>query len=359
MSILFTSDPFRLLCSFLLAAGIVWFSIPSIVHLSREKHLHKSASVRDSHDGAVPTLGGAAIFIAFGITSLIFLKAAFLPDLKLFMVALIIIFMLGVKDDLMVLTAFQKFIGELIAFDLLIFFGNVRITDLHGFMGIHEITMITSLLLTMLISFGIINSMNLIDGIDGLASGIAIIAISTFGTWFWMTGQLELVILSTALIGALLSFFYFNVFSKKNKIFMGDTGSLVLGYILTFFVIKFCESAVTAKTVLNLRAAPAVAMGILAIPIFDTLRVFWIRILRRQSPFHADRMHLHHILIQSGLSHLKATFILMMMNIFLILIAFAMQLFTANIIYIVIGLFVICVLMTEVFNHLKRKTTTG
>jgi UDP-N-acetylmuramyl pentapeptide phosphotransferase/UDP-N-acetylglucosamine-1-phosphate transferase len=137
---------------------------------------------------------------------------------------------------------------------------------------------------------------------------------------------------------------------------MGDTGSLILGFILTLFVISFLESAIPGKSACNLQAAPAIALGILAIPIFDTLRVFWIRILRRQSPFHADRLHLHHILIQSGLSHKKATLILVLMNILLIAISFTLQLFTANIIYIVLALFLICVLMTEVFHHLKRKS---
>ena len=356
MSIFFTLDVLRIALALIFSAGFTFFSIPSIVRLSRAKHLHKSANGRDSHDGAVPTLGGIAIFSAIGISCLVFLHPGTLSLLQYFMVGVIIIFIMGVKDDLTVLTAQQKFTGELIAFDLLIFFGNIRITDLHGFLGIHQISMTPSLLLTLLVGFGIINSINLIDGIDGLAAGICSIVTITFGAWFFFIRQHEMLTICAAVLGSLIAFSYYNVFSRNNKIFMGDTGSLVLGFILTFFVINFLESAIPGKSSINIQAAPAIALGILSIPVFDTLRVFWIRILRRQSPFHADRLHLHHVLIQSGLSHKKATLILMIMNTFLILVAFMLQMVTANIIYIVLALFLLCVLMTEIFQHLKRKT---
>ncbi|MEI7662571.1 MAG: MraY family glycosyltransferase [Bacteroidota bacterium] len=357
MIIFFTYDVLRIALAFLFAAGFTFFSIPTIIMLSREKHLHKSANGRDSHDGSVPTLGGIAIFCAIGLSSLVFMHASTLGSLQYFMVGIIIVFIIGVKDDLTVLTALQKFTGELIAFDLLIFFGNFRITDLHGFLGIHDLTMMPSLLLTLLVGFGIINSINLIDGIDGLAASICSLATITFGVWFYMTGQRELLIICAAILGSLIAFLYYNLFSKKNKIFMGDTGSLILGFLLTFFVINFLESAIPGKSVCKINAAPAIALGIMAIPVYDTLRVFWIRILRRQSPFHADRLHLHHILINSGLSHKKATLILVILNIFLIIFAFTLQLFTANIIYIILALFLLCVLMTEVFQHLKRKNS--
>ncbi len=357
MTIFFTFDILRIALAFLLSAGFTFFTIPTIIRLSHDKQLHKSANGRDSHAGAVPSLGGIAIFSSIGLASLVFLHAPTLSSLQYFMVGIIIVFMMGIKDDLTVLTPLQKFAGELIAFDLLIFFGNIRITDLHGFLGIHDLSMTSSLLLTLLVGFGIINSINLIDGIDGLAASISSIITLTFGVWFYFNGQRELMIICAAVIGSLAAFLYYNVFSIKNKIFMGDTGSLVLGFLLTFFVINFLESAIPGKSACTIKAAPAVALGIMAIPVYDTLRVFWIRILRRQSPFHADRMHLHHILIHSGLSHKKATLILAIMNIFLIVVSFTLQIFTANIIYIILALFLLCVLMTEVFQHLKRKSS--
>lgn len=354
MTLFFTTELFRSILSLLLAAAITSYSIPAIIQLSHEKLLHKTANGRDSHNGSIPTLGGIAIFASIGISALIFLDATILPSLQYFMVGIVIIFMMGVKDDLFVVSPYTKLSGEIASFLLLIILGNIRITSLHGFLGIHEISYVTSVFLTLITGLGIINSINLVDGIDGLAAGLSSLVTITFATWFYFNRQSELLVICSAVTGSLLAFIYFNVYGKKNKIFMGDTGSLILGFIITFFIINFLESSLPGRAVCHIQAAPAVALGILAIPIYDTLRVFWIRILRKQSPFHADRLHLHHLLLNAGFSHKRATLTLVLINLLFIIISFTLQVFTANIIYIILILLTLCIIMTEVFEYLKR-----
>ena len=154
--------------------------------------------------------------------------------------------------------------------------------------------------------------MNLIDGIDGLAGGIGFIASFIFGIWFFINENFALSFLSASVCGALIGFLMFN-FSKTKKIFMGDTGSLILGFLLTIFAIKYInlnQEVDESGQALAYGSAPVIAVVVLIVPIFDTLRVFLVRILNKKSPFEGDRIHLHHILIDLGLSHLMATIIL-------------------------------------------------
>jgi UDP-N-acetylmuramyl pentapeptide phosphotransferase/UDP-N-acetylglucosamine-1-phosphate transferase len=169
------------------------------------------------------------------------------------------------------------------------------------------------------------NAFNLIDGIDGLASTIGIVVSLTFGIWFMLTGSINYAILSAALLGSLISFFGFNVFGKSNKIFMGDTGSLILGLIMSILVIKFNEANITYHGTYAIKSAPAVSFGILIVPLFDTLRVFLLRIFKGQSPFHPDKNHLHHRILKLGFSHIESTALIAMVNILFIVMVLTCQ----------------------------------
>jgi hypothetical protein len=157
-----------------------------------------------------------------------------------------------------------------------------------------------------------------------LASGIAIVIATTLGIWFHKAGFIQYSILCFSLCGSLSAFFYFNVFNIKNKIFLGDAGSLMVGLTLSILIIQFLEFQTFSLTY-NVGSAPAIAFGILIIPLFDTLRVFALRIMQGRSPFSADRQHIHHLLLDLGYSHLKASIILIFTNILIILLSFSLQ----------------------------------
>jgi len=167
----------------------------------------------------------------------------------------------------------------------------------------------------------IINAFNLIDGIDGLAASVTMLGCFMFGVFFISVSEWEYAVLAFTILGALIPFFLYNAFGQTNKIFMGDTGSLILGFAMTVLVFRFNEMNVFPIVRSHFLAAPALSFAVIIIPMFDTLRVFAIRIYRRTSPFTADRRHIHHILIDLGHTHLESTAILIAIN--LAFIAFA------------------------------------
>jgi len=174
----------------------------------------------------------------------------------------------------------------------------------------------------------LINGINLIDGVDGLASGVSIVVAATFGTWFCLVGKPMIAVIATTLVGSLIAFFYYNVYSKKYKLFMGDTGSLVLGFLLSIFAIEFINFNTETSVIQSkyyIAAAPAVAVGILIVPIFDTIRVMTIRLSKGLSPFRPDKRHIHHYILELTGSHKKTTFIIIGANIFFIILSFALS----------------------------------
>jgi UDP-N-acetylmuramyl pentapeptide phosphotransferase/UDP-N-acetylglucosamine-1-phosphate transferase len=250
---------------------------------------------------------------------------SYVPSLQYILVASIIIFFIGLKDDILGIAPMKKLTGQIIAGLILIIPGNLKITSLHGFLGLSHITFAPSLLLTLFIIIVIINSFNLIDGIDGLAASVGMLTTSFFGIWFYVSGNEVYSLLSAATFGALLGFFRYNIFSKRNKIFMGDTGSLILGLMMVVQVILFNEKNIGYTSAFCIKSAPAVSFAVLIIPLFDTLRVFIIRMLRGRSPFAADNNHLHHCLLKIGFTHGQSTLIIVFTNICFIIFALLLQ----------------------------------
>lgn len=355
MEIFFTSESLRILLTLLMAFLICFFSVPMVVKAAREKKLVDEPTERGSHSRSVPTLGGVAIFASLMISSLIFLNIYKFPGLQYTIVGLIIIFMLGIKDDLLVLSPWKKLVGQLVAAYLVIDFGNTGFTNLHGFAGIHELPSNATLVLSMFVMVVIINAFNLIDGIDGLAAGTGILSSLTFGVWFYMSQTYEMAVISFAMAGSLIAFFIYNVFGHHNKIFMGDTGSLMLGFLMSVLVIQFNEININVMIPHAVKSAPAVSVAILAIPLFDTLRVFTIRVMHRQSPFRADRRHLHHRLLDLGLNHLQATGVLVAANGLFIAAAFVLQAVLSNVILVVFVLFAMAVGLSIIPTWIYRR----
>ncbi|WP_420154448.1 MraY family glycosyltransferase [Siphonobacter sp.] len=263
----------------------------------------KEPEARSAHSNRTPTLGGIAIFAGTMIGYFLWQPDGETHLHHLAIAGIIILFFTGVKDDILVIAPMKKMLAQIFASALVIIGADLRINDFFGILGIHQIPYLISVLLTVFIFIALTNAINLIDGIDGLAGGIGLIASMIFGSWFLLNAQYPLAILAASLSGSLLGFIRFN-FSRTSKIFMGDTGSLILGFVLTLFAVKFIHLNTGAGAILD---APILAIVVLVVPIFDTLRVFIIRIMDGRSPFTPDKNHTHHILLAQGLSHFQAT----------------------------------------------------
>ena len=201
---------------------------------------------------------------------------------------------------------------------IIIVMGDIHITSFYGILGINTLPYLISIPFTLFVFTLIINAVNLIDGIDGLASAVGIIISVTLGLWFLGANIISYSVLSFALAGSLIAFIRFNVFSKRNKIFLGDTGSLVIGMIVAVIAVRFLQFDTVVKGPFHLQCAPAIITGILIYPLYDTLRVFILRVSQGRSPFSADHQHIHHRLLKSGYTHRRSTFIVASFNIIVI-----------------------------------------
>lgn len=306
-----------------LAFLITFFSIPVIIEVAKDKKLFDEPDERKVHKKVIPTLGGLGIFAGFIVASLLGVPSTIPPVFQYFVAAIMVIFFLGIKDDILILSASKKFIGQLVATGIIIKFGGIHIDDMHGFLGIHTIPHTLSIMLTLFTIVVVTNSFNLIDGVDGLAGSLGLLTSSIFGAYFFATGQLMYAVMAFSLVGSLVAFLIYN-FSPA-KIFMGDTGSLLIGMLNAIFVIKFIQIASNAKFGLPLESAPAIGFAILIVPLFDTLRVVTIRVLSRRSPFSPDRNHIHHFLLEWGMSHRMITYTCLAGNIAFIALAYMLR----------------------------------
>lgn len=348
------------LLGFLLGFILVSFTIPPLIRVSIAKHLYDTPNERKASKVVVPTLGGVAIFIGFILSTIIATDGYNFRELKYIIAAVIIMFFIGLKDDLMDISAIKKLLVQLGTAVLLIVIGDFRFTNLQGVFGVHEINYAVSFILTLFIMIALINAFNLIDGIDGLASGISIVISLVFGTWFLLAGHYEYGIMCFSLAGCLIGFFFFNVFGKKNKIFMGDTGSLILGVIMVVMVIKFNEFNINQTLPYAISAAPVVSISILIIPIFDTIRVFFIRLSEKRSPFSPDMNHIHHNFLKLGNSHIASTLFIVSINILFIGFTFTLHQYLSvnNLLVSVFALGLIVTYIPCLILKLKNSTST-
>ena len=308
---------FDILLCISIAFSITYLSIPVIIFVANSKKLYDVPDARKIHDAPIPSLGGLGIFAGFVMACLTIIPLAQATEFQYFFAAFFVIFFLGLKDDILDITPIKKFIGQVAAAFLIIYKGNIQIQSMHGFLGIEQLPPMFSIFFTYLTIIVIINSFNLIDGIDGLAGSLALMAAIIFGIYFFEVKMLPYAILSFATAGSLAAFLIFNF--QPAKIFMGDTGSLLLGLINAILVIKFINVANMANVKVVVSSAPAVGFAILMIPLLDTLRVFGIRIAHRRSPFSPDRNHIHHILLDRGMSHAAITITLVGVNLIFII----------------------------------------
>lgn len=308
---------------------VVLFTMPSLIKVARMKHLvDEPSEERKVHRRSVPTIGGIIIFAAVLFSySLWFPKASLLnsdlegyralylnmgrayQDFKTIIAAMVLLFFIGVKDDIIGFSPVKKLVGHMIVGYILVVMGGIRITNMHGVMGVYDMPGWASIAFSFFTYVVLVNAFNLIDGVDGLAGGIGLIAAVTYGTWLYWAGDVALALLAFTLAGALVGFLVFNY--HPARIFMGDSGSLIIGAIVAVLAMRVVDHDVSRMPHwLSTVPSPLFAMAVIAYPIVDTFRIFVVRMARGVSPFSADRNHIHHRLMALGLGHRGITAVL-------------------------------------------------
>jgi UDP-N-acetylmuramyl pentapeptide phosphotransferase/UDP-N-acetylglucosamine-1-phosphate transferase len=311
---------FDVLLSIAISFTITFLAIPAVINVAEMKKLFDMPDARKVHNTPITPLGGLGIFAGFIFGCLLTIHFNEASEIQYFIASTLVIFFLGLKDDILVISPIKKFIGQVLAAFIIVYYGNIQIRSMNGFLGIHQLPEMFSLLLTYFAVIVVINSFNLIDGVDGLAGSLGLLSTTIFGTYFLHIGMPAYAVLAFSLAGSLLAFLIFNF--QPAKIFMGDTGSLLVGTVNAILVVKFINVANTTGVSFPITASPAVGFTILMIPLLDTLRVFGIRILHRRSPFSPDRNHIHHLLLDRGFSHRSITLTLVAINLIMIGIVF-------------------------------------
>lgn len=295
-------DDYKFAICFITAFVVTLLAIPPIIHFTRRYKLYDVPNGRKEHTVPIPTMGGIAII--GGMVAALVLWFPFNNEIPqvCFFFSIAALFTLGIMDDLKDLPATYKFVVQ-IGLAGLIALSGIRINSFDGLFGIYELPLTAQYSFTILAIVGITNAFNLIDGIDGLAGGLAFMSLVTLGIFLTISGDANTALVSFALAGSIFAFLYFNF--NPAKIFMGDTGSLVIGFVIAVLCIRLMQINMADPTPV-LQHAPMFVLGMVLIPVFDTLRVFAIRIWKGGSPFEADKTHIHHLLTNQGFSHVFA-----------------------------------------------------
>lgn len=357
---------------FVTAFLVVLYSTPPLIKVAILKRLFDEPGERKIHTRVIPTIGGIIIFAATLFSYSLWFELDFtkfhnvielnnsntglyIREFKLIVATLLMLFFVGIKDDIIGTAPIKKLIAQVLAALILVLVGNIRITGLHGIFEVYEIPYWASVFLSLFTFIVVINAFNLIDGVDGLAAGVGFIVAMVFGTWFILAGDIILASLAFALGGSLLGFLVFN-FSPA-KIFMGDSGSLTIGLIACILAIKLIEYPTDKLQGLQLYLSkPVFVIATLVYPLADTLRVFTLRAATGVSPFSADRNHLHHRLIDCGLNHRGTVIIIYFFNLVMISLSVACYRLNPSVALVVVVAFaLVCTGVLQLAYRAKHK----
>lgn len=354
---------YHLVLVFLTAFSVVLLATPSLIKVAKLKHLVDEPSEdRKLHTRSIPTIGGIIIFSAFIFSCLLWFPdhkltaVAELGQFNYLMACLILLFFVGVKDDIIGMSPMKKLLAHLMVGFILVVMGEIRITSFQGLLGMDiALPEYASILISIFAYIVIVNAINLVDGVDGLAAGVGLIAASAFGVWFALIGQVHWALVAFALSGALLGFLVFNF--NPARIFMGDSGSLCIGAILSVLAIKLIDSPIDALPLQFQNVSkPILAMTILAYPLLDTLRVFTIRAAKGKSPLSADRNHLHHKMLDKNENHKTAVILIYLFTLVMIAQAFFIQFPEPNVSFAVsVGVAILFVAFVFFIYPTKKK----
>ena len=347
---------YNIILSFITAFALSYMVMPGIIKIARAKNLNAHTGERHAHLEITPSLGGIGIFVGILFSIILWTPFELFAGLQYILCGMLLLFVMGVKDDIVEMSARRKMIGQIVAAGILVFKSGVLLTSFYGIFGIEELPYFVSVGLSIFIIIVIINSFNLIDGINGLSGSITLLVCTFFGYWFTSVDEAGLAIIAFATVGSVVAFLRYNF--PKADIFMGDTGSLILGLIISVLAIRFIElqTKLPLEHPYRYAAAPATAVATLILPLFDTLRVFILRALRGRSPMSPDRNHVHHLLIDSGLSHAQATLILFTVNVFFIGMVVSMQgMGNAFLLIVIVGLAIAFMVILQIRVMRKRR----
>lgn len=311
---------YSVLLSLIISLLVVSWIHPRLVKIALLKNLVDNPDSRKLQRQPVPVLGGIAVFFGIVIGYGSVCGMVNYAGMLIVIMAMMVMLYIGTMDDILSLSPALRFAVEFFVALLLIFNGGYLLDDFHGLWGVGMLPDWMAVPLTVVAVVGIINAINLIDGVNGLSSGFCILACMMFGTLFYLSGDMKMTLLAVVSVGALIPFFFHNVFGKTSKMFIGDGGTLVMGIIMSIFVIEILQSgSLCAAYVGESIGLIPFALAVLCIPVFDTLRVMSTRILKGASPFHPDKTHLHHMFIELGASHMATTLAILSLNVSVVL----------------------------------------
>lgn len=348
MKILFTAA---------LAFITAYLLFPLFIKFISKKNILDKPGGRKVHTKFTPSMGGVPIFVSGLIALMAFLPFKHIVDLKYFLFALGLIFLVGLRDDYSNLKPYKKLVGQLIAIALLVVFNDIRLTSFYGLFGVQEVPVFVSYGFSTFFFVVVTNSFNLIDGIDGLAGSVALISLLFFGIWFYSVGYVEYAQLSIAFGASVFAFLRFNW--MPSKIFMGDTGSLLLGFLLATLSVQFIEinDKLSSDNIFRFKSNFSPVIALIIVPFYDTIRVFSRRIYRGRSPFSADKTHLHHILLRLDLNHAQSTMVLVGANLFFVILILLMREFADAVMIpiIISGVVTAGAILSRKFFHKVRE----
>ncbi|WP_417620235.1 MraY family glycosyltransferase [Oceanihabitans sediminis] len=322
--------------------------MPRIVIISKKKNLTAQTNSRTSHKGVVPTLGGVGVFTGLILTvnfaAILFADYEQYVNLSIFNILTLLLLLVGITDDLMNTSPRKKFLYQLLISLVFIFGTNIHIDSFFGLLGIHDIPNVLASVFSAFVIVLLINAYNLIDGIDGLAGLVGVIVSGFMALAFYLSGNFFYSLISLSLVGALISFLIYN-FSRRMKIFLGDTGSMVVGFVLAYQVVLYLSLANGNSEAFVFKNAPIFALALVSYPLFDTLRVMCLRLLNKKSPFLADRNHIHHRLIDLGLAHKYASLAVAFYTLLVTIVAVSINSLPINIAFIIMLVVVTCLLL--------------
>lgn len=305
-------------------AFVVSLIVASLVHhpvlrFAQKHNIYDNPEARKLQRKPIPVMGGFVVFVGtlagFACYCLFRQRVLLVPSL----IAMFVMLLVGCWDDIKKLHPTTKFVIEIVVVTVLALINGSPINDLHGLWGVHEISPWIAWPLTIFGCVGIINAINMVDGIDGLSSGLCIMAFGFLGLLFFYASDFTHAALAAAIIGGLIPFFVMNVFGGQSKMFIGDAGTLMLGIVLCEMVMSFLTSnSIYTDYVPKSFCTIAFTLAVLAIPVFDTVRVMFGRISRGESAFYPDKTHLHHAFIDYGFHHLETSLMEIMLNMMIV-----------------------------------------
>lgn len=332
---------YHILIPFVVSLLVAAWIFPKILDIALLKNIVDNPDARKLQRVPVPVLGGMAVM--FGIIVSLSICRLFYDCSDLFTIVLAMSVMLyvGTIDDIKEVSPTIRFVIEIAITLMLIYTCGYSIDDFHGLWGLHAVPAIVSIPLTIVTVVGIINAVNLIDGVDGYSSGYCIMSCTIFGVFFYLAGDINMVMLASVCAASLIPFFFHNVFGLTSKMFIGDGGTLVMGIVMSVFVLNVLKSdtCCVSYEAWGIGLVPF-TLAVLSIPVFDTVRVMSTRIMRGTSPFHPDKTHLHHLFISMGFSHIGTTISILTLNCLIVLSWYVGYLLGASVdlqVYIVIA----------------------